>query len=253
MKKSFWIILTAVALLIISFFVGYDHLEEHPENPISVSLAESAAKQYISSNLPGTEYEITSVGYFDKDDLYYVTIACPGSQDKRFTLGINHIGTITRDNYEYYVLNKASTAIRINEEYNAAVKEILISIPGTTEFFCTGNLQWKTSDISAITPNYFLSNDLELDCQYAPSDFGAQAGYIWFRATVDSEQSVNSETMAELLLYVREQLDAAGIPFAGISATLQCEESYTSIKIGTLQYADIVPEGLEGRIVEALI
>ena len=255
MKKTFRIfviIVTLVILLLLSALVGYDHLEQHPENPISYALAEAAAKEYIKNNFPDSSYEVRSVDYFDKDDIYYVTIAVPGSQDNHFSLGFNHIGTLRRNNYEHMVLQKEATAIRISEEYNTAVKNALPAPEGTTDFVCVGNIEWKTATSSAVNSGHIISNELQLDGVYSPASFGAQAGHIWFRLYLDSAEEVNPERMAEILLYIREKLDAAGLPFHSISARFYCSSPIIIKDMKSLLYEEITPEGLADRIEELL-
>ena len=252
-KKIIWIPLLVIVLILLTGWIGLNHLRDNPENPISYALAEAAAKQYVKNNLPDSAYEVRSVSYFDKDDIYYVTLAVPDSRDNYFSLGFNHIGTLRRNNYEYMVLQKATTAIRISDEYNAAVKNALPAPDGTTDFVCVGNLKWKTADVSAVDPGHIISNELQFDDAYPPTSFGAQAGHIWFRVNLDSAEQVNPERMAEILLYIREKLDTAGIPFHTISASFQCSKPVIIANLGSLLYEEITPEGLEGRIEEALI
>lgn len=250
--RIFVIIVTLVILLLLSALVGYDHLEQHPENSISYALAEAAAKEYIKNNFPNSSYEVRSVSYFDKDDIYYVTIAVPGSQDNYFSLGFNHIGTLRRNNYEHMIPHKVTTAIRISDEYNAAVKNALSTPDGTTDFFCDGNIEWKTTDASDNTPGHIISDELQLDGVYPPSSFGTQAGHIWFRLYLDSAEEVNPERMAEILLYIREQLDAAGLPFHSISAEFHCSSPIIIKDMRSLLYDEITSEGLANRIKELL-
>ena len=58
-------------------------------NPVSKMMAGSAAKKYLETNYPNTDYEVQEVSYSFKDGGYYAHVVTPSSMDGNFTLRIS--------------------------------------------------------------------------------------------------------------------------------------------------------------------
>ena len=256
-KKILWIPLIVIVFILLTVWVGYDHLETYPENPVSYALAEHFAKQYKESHFPHTNYELSPVSYHEKDECYYIYFTSPESPDSNFYLGYNHIGVLTRNNYESLVENKANTAIRLNRKYKDAVTETIVSIPESIEykeFYCYGDLNWRPTQPEGDSTHIIISSELELDGIYELTEFSAKAGYIGIFVELTSAEQATVQNMAAILLHVRETMDKANLPFYMISCTIRYPNgTFTQgLELENFLYEDITEENLEARL-EAVV
>lgn len=216
----------------------------------SCEKAEKAAQKYLSKYHPGSDYEISSVGYNDKDELYYVSIISPNSVDRNFSLGYNNKGKLTYNSYEQMVVKKANVAIRLNKEYQSAVYEAFESAAPWEDFGVVGNIYWRTSDTHLDAPYYLISDELELDASYDLSEIGGKSVYLWIHVDVETAEEATLEELAAILLYVRQTLDEADLPFYHLDCMLHYHNGTSSIrwKVEDFLYEDIYEEGLLDRL-----
>lgn len=85
-------------------------------NPISGFLAKTTARQYIETNYGDLELEIQRAGYNFKFNSYCVFVRSAVSEDTAFTIYVNSLGKVLRDDYEYEVANRFTTWRRLDEE-----------------------------------------------------------------------------------------------------------------------------------------
>ena len=96
-------------------------------NPVSKMMAGSAAKKYLETNYPNTDYEVQEVSYSFKDGGYYAHVVSPSSMDGNFTLRISMLGKIRSDDYSLRVEGHGNVANRLFFEYREMVDTILNS------------------------------------------------------------------------------------------------------------------------------
>ena len=254
-KKKILVFLIITVGILLAGWVGNAILLNSPGNPVSHALARLSANQYISNNHPDSDYEISTVWYDEKSELYCVELTSTYSADSHFTLEYNQIGMLIRNSYEYLVAKKSNTAIRLSNEYNSAVKEVLTTTPYSAELHCVGTLLWQCTDGTHDDAHYINSGELMLDGTYDLTELGAKAGDIWIKVKVNSADLVTVKNLAEILLYVRETLTHAGLPFYRIDCLLEYPNGTSSkrIDLDGFLYENIFVEGLESRIEEALI
>ena len=257
LKKILWIPMIVVVFILLTGWVGYDHLEAHPENPVSYALAEHFAKQYKETHFPDTNYELSPVSYHEKDECYYIFFTSPESPDSNFYLGYDHIGVLKRNNYEALVENKGNIAIRLNNKYKDEVAKTIVSMPESIEckkFYCHGELQWRLTQPEGDSSHIIISNQLELDGTNDLATLGVKAGRIHIRVDLTSAEQAIVQNMAVLLLHVRKTLDKANLPFYMISCTMRYPDGTFSkdLELESFLYENITEENLEA-LLEAVV
>lgn len=249
-KRIIVITLIVISVILLAEWKCSAILDEKPGNMVSTGLAERSAKRYLQENHPDSDYRISSVDYNDKDERYYVTLILPGSADSQFTLGYDSKGRMETNSYERMVTRKANTAIRLSDDYAAAVDKTL----DTEQWRAAGWLQWNTINGSYDDSNCFFSDDLQLDGVYELSELGAKAGCLWVTVNVDSANAVTVEGLAESLLSIRKTMDEANLPFCKIDCRLQYANGTSSkrLEVEDFLYEKIYEQDMETRVEEAL-
>ena len=128
----------------------------------SCEKAEEAAQTYLSENHPDSDYEISSSGYVDKDERYYVRIISPSSQDSSFRLEYDREGKLVYNSYEGMVTKRANVAFRLSDEYDSAVEAALEPAAPWDDFSVVGDLYFRTSDAPIDEPYYLITDGLVL-------------------------------------------------------------------------------------------
>lgn len=245
------VILLSIILLILNSIYG---------NPISKSLAEQAADEYMSNNYSDTDFFIEEIVYNFKDGDYYARVKSPSSQDSYFDFRILMTGEINYDSYES-VLSGWNTYRRIDKKYNEMVGEIFSSeefpLKSDIDYGKLEYIDEKYRTNRFDEPNYGLDiRELELDKEYDIKALGEKYGHIVFYAQDDE---ISYEKASELLLILKEALDSKDVPFYAISFVLEkprmedgspnreTEAIYTS----NFLYSDIYEEGLALRLEKA--
>lgn len=226
-------------------------------NPVSKILAQNTSKKHLKETYSNTDYYIEDVSYNFKEGLYYAEIKSKSSIDSNFNLLIDMGGKLKIDTYEYSVLNKSNTALRLMTEYETLADPVLNDtsfpykcsiITATLEINNRESMEEKNNNI----PDYsIITEDLELDKNYDIYELGKKAGHII--VYIDNEP-LSYEQAATILLDIKNHLDSRGIPFYAIDLTLEeaADEnnstSDNSIIFINFPYKDIYEEGLVERI-----
>jgi len=253
-KKQIMIPLLIVFGILLAGWIGSAILHDIPDNFVSCALAEFSANLYKAQHHPASDYQVGKARYDEKSENYFVTLSSDASPDSRFSLEYSHIGILVGDSYKYRVTQRANTAIRLSNAYAYAVYETLTVQSDSAEFYRAAHLQYQVADGPYDDAHYIISGELELDGTYDLAELGAKAGYVWINVSVDSAELVTVENLAEILLYVRETLDQAGLPFYTIDCLFEyCNGTHSKrMDLDGFLYEDIYEEGLVTRLSEAL-
>lgn len=243
-----FIMLIVAILLFINFFLG---------NPISRSLADKSAKTYIEETYPEMEFDKSFYNF--KDGMYCVFIKSPISIDTHFEIGISRMGEICWDSYEYDVLSKWNTYIRVDREY----RSMLVSTFDSNDFFYESNMYFggltiKEKDSSEeFGPVYGLNiEELEIDKIYDLKELGRISGNIELRI---EDEEINTKRASEILLNIKDIFDKKDVLFYTIDFSLEkprTEEEKTfkdreSFDVREFLYSDLYEEGLIKRLEKA--
>lgn len=245
-KREDIIILIAVMIVltgVVAFLVYTDY--NSPSKRV-----ERDVKAYLAQHYPDSDYEISSISFDDKYKNYIVSISSPSIADSWFTMTYDDDGTFMANSYEDQVVKKTNTAIRLSNEYNAAVDAVLETTSPWNDFRCVGRLMWRTSDRNNGEPYYIISDELELDASYDLTELGAKAGSLSLHVDVDSAKEVSMENLADILLYVRQTLDEADLPFYMVDCILDYHNGTKSkrLEVEEYLYEDIYEEDFEARL-----
>lgn len=229
-------------------------------NPISKMIAERTAKQYIETNYPQMELEISNVFYNFKDGRYHVDVQSPTSMDTYFSIDISQKGKVRYDSYEGNVVKRWNTYERIEKAYRSMVEDVFGSMDFPYESDIDfGELKIKeaTLDKDYVGPIYGLDiESLELDKGYDIVELGKTAGHLIFYT---EDEDVSAKRAAEILLDIKSIFDKENVPFYAIDFVLEksrAEEEKpdpngVAVRVSDFLYSDIYEEGLEQRIADA--
>ena len=177
----------------------------------------------LAATYSDTDYYIDRISYNFKDGNYKAFIKSPTSMDTEFTLSITMFGKLQWNSYED-VITGSNTARRIDQEYRELTDTLFIdpSFPyncyigfGTLEIYPAYLIE--NADLADV-PSYALNQDeLILDKIYNIPELGRQAGHLIIYV---ENNTVTIEQAAQIMLGIKEQFDAAGIPFAAMDFTL---------------------------------
>ena len=229
-------------------------------NPLSKMLAKSTAQNYLTVTYSDTDYYIDRVSYNFKDGNYNAYIKSPTSIDTEFTLSITMFGKLQWNSYED-VITGSNTARRIDQEYRELTDTQFNdpSFPyncyigfGTLEIYPAYLIE--NADLADV-PSYALNQDeLILDKIYNIPELGRQAGHLIIYV---ENNTVTIEQAAQIMLGIKEQFDAAGIPFAAMDFTLQYPRPEEGprpegeISVADFPYNEIYEDGMQERVSEA--
>ena len=191
-------------------------------NPISKWLATNTAENRLSEVYADKDYEVERVTFSFKDGSYHAFIVSSSSPDSEFSMSLNWKGQLRWDSYEDRVLSGENTAARINKEYRAATEAIFTSpaFPyyshieyGDIEF---NSREWL--DVEDLSGYALYTEDLELDKVYDIRELGKAAGHLVLYVY---DEDVSVEKAAEILLEVKNLMDAGGVAFHAIDLVLE--------------------------------
>lgn len=223
-------------------------------NPVSWFLAKQTATEYLEENYNTSDYSIERVYYNFKFGCYEAYVVSPSSIDSSFCITLGMDGRFLYDSYESDVLNKGNVVRRIDNDYHNATKTFLESADfsylidiGYGEIcFAYENCPDDTSVASYAIP----VAELVLDATYNTSEMGKRAGHLVIYV---KEDTPSVERLSEILLDIRQKMDAAGIGFVSIDCILQSSDvgNTERIEVREFAYADIYEENLVERVREA--
>lgn len=218
-------------------------------NPVSGHLAEKAAQRYLEDYFNDPDLFIEDVSYAASSATYHVEVRSDTSMDTHFEI-VYRDGEILYDTYEERVLNRGNTLDRLDKAYRELTDSVLNPLANTYSI----HIAYGSIECDAGT--------LELDGQYDLEELGAQTGYLHITIRDDV---VSEERAGEILLDIKERMDAAGICFYAIDFslwyprvsddpalwTVKSEGESAGIKVIGFRYEDIYEEGLTDRVREA--
>lgn len=257
MKKKFKIFAGIGAFLLISFVLYLAN--GLVGNPVSKFIAKRTANEYIKENYSNINLDNIEVNYNFKTGDYYVNVKSPTSIDTHFTLTISPFGKLEYDTYEYDVLNKYNTYMRIDSEYSEEVYSIFEDekFPYKSDIAFGEIIEKSTlKDMydENVVPLYGINTkDLELDKEYDIKEISKNAGHI---VLYIEDNTITPKRASEILLNVKDVLDKENINFYAIDFILEKprkedgtpNEDNSSIRVEHFLYKDIYEENLDKRI-----
>jgi len=93
-------------------------------NPISLLIANRAAKDYVQENYAFLDLELEKAKYDFKTSNYWIRAISKTSKDTKFSIYYSN-GKIIRDDYKSNVLSGFNTLYRLSQEYSLLAKDIL--------------------------------------------------------------------------------------------------------------------------------
>lgn len=226
------------------------NLDDHPDNALSKALVERSAERYLSENYADCDYTISSIAYNYEDERYHIMVSSDKSVDSWFVLECDSYGKRMHNAYKGHENTKAHTISRLSREYDTAIKAALPSIPDCSDIECFGYLNFSDVADPYATGEYILIDEIEFDGKYDPGELGAKAGHLRISVRVSNPEQVNGNKLAGVLLYIRQTLDWAGLPFCDVSCTLCCYKDSPGkyMQVNDFDYKDICEEGLVNRV-----
>ena len=221
------------------------------------AVANHAAEKYVAQNYPNCYIE--NVGYNFKDGTYFANIQKEESIDTNFYVRFDWWGNLIDDAYDSYVTSGHNTTNRMFVEYRALLDEALPqdSVDFTLDIFYGDILtEYWGKDLSQIDSDdvaYMPMEEIIVDKQYDYADISYKYGRVCLYA---DHEDVSIEKACEILLTVKEKLDAKNIGFYYIDFVLQKprdkdgmpNQDETRINIDYFKWDDIYTEGLEERV-----
>ncbi len=255
-KKTKKIIIVVSVLLLVYLFIPFFR------NPLSDLVSRVSVQRYLDENYAGMGYEIESFGFNGLDVHYRYTAAIPGRQDMHFDIYSGKYGGVYLDTYETDVVLNTNTADRIWDEYfdliesSADIHDIISgeehgSVSGHMEFASKEDYG-KYEDI----PDYaYFYEDLTPDKEYDINEMAKHHGQIF--VSINNVEDLSYKRAAEVLLWVKEELDKAGVGFYCAYVSLSSppsgpygEAQYMDpyIAVNDMPYSEIYEEGLAQRV-----
>ena len=253
------IVATALVLYIAFAFFG---------NPMSYLIAKKNASNFMEENFGDSHFKISHVNHDFKTGSYYAYVDSPTSQDSYFTIYFNEWGRYRYDSYED-VTNKYTTFYRLNNQYwdfvrkNAADRNSRFDISiyfgdikaaGVYEIYTYIDENGEIVEYTLDKEYGLVISTLELDKEYDIYQIGRNCGCITLYI---HDPEVTVERAAELLLEVKDYLDASNVPFYAIDFNLCAPRNEEGQLIGDqitlfeFLYSDIYEDGLVDRVQES--
>lgn len=229
-------------------------------NPLSKALSTHTAKKYLQENYADVDFYVDRVSYSFKTGCYYANIKAPDSLDKHFTVCLDFLGRVLYDDYTARVENAQNTGERLGNQYREMIDTVLTSpaYPYRKEVYIGyGELAFGDIPYGETTDTFpVIEEKLVIDQLYNISKLGEQAGYLTLY--IDTEEELNIELAAEMLLQTKRCFDEAGVPFYAIEFVLEHPMDETlgkrpegEIRIRRFRSADIYESGLQERLAKA--
>lgn len=241
-------ILVGILLWTANGFVG---------NPISKSMANKSAKEFINENYQDLNLDVEDAEYSFKDGKYLVHVSSPTSMDTYFTVIVLPNGQVFNTIFEDQFLSKFNTWHRVNEEYRLMVDQVLqhADFPYESEIDF-GEIPIINPDDETFGPKFgVVLEDLEIDEKYNLHDLASDVGHIVFYT---SDKEVSAKRAAEILMDLKNIFDENEVPFYAIDFTLEEPKNedtdllnLKTFSVSNFRYEDIYEENFEQRLVEA--
>lgn len=252
MKKTIVIVVAALAACVVLYFVN-----AVVGNPVSYLLAKHGAEKYVEAEYGDIDVYIQRVSYNIKSPGYFAIIDSHTSPDTHFTVYLSMLGKVKHDNYGS-MTEGWNTYNRLEEQYRTAVDGAFLAAGFDKKTdICYGGLELNEKGYSDYKPHaygYTLS-ELKFDGTYSVQELGEKAGHIVIYLY---EDEVTFETAAVKMLFVKEILDKAEIPFCAMDFVLQLPREALDagaeeqvIHVSNFMYSDIYAEGMEERVRQA--
>ncbi len=236
-------------------------------NPVSRYLAEKTAEEYLSGKYGDTDFYVERFGYDFKSMCYHAEILSPTNVDVDFYLTIDMYGNLHSDSYNSLVKSGYNTGLRLARDYDDMVSAVFAQANGYGGgiSYIYGNLErGERREIpvkvnpSAGIPHYALAlEDLTAGNDYDVKLLGEKHGTVCAEFT---EENISYKRAAEILLWIKDEMDKAGVGFYAVSLTLQeppggdngeSAPTDASIFVRSFVYDDIYEEGLQERVENA--
>lgn len=214
-KKAFKITALVIALGLLGFLAWFAN--GLLGNPLSRYLADRTAKGHLEEVYGETDFYIDRLSFSFKDTCYHAHILSKTSIDTDFSLTIDMFGMLRQDTYSS-VLSGFTTARRLEQAYRELTDPLLNPdiypiAYGSLEIYPSEAL--GSPDLPA---HYILQDTLIVDGVYDIRELGRQAGNLTVYVDTDT---LTAECAAQVLLHIRQDFDAAGVPFKTVDLTLQ--------------------------------
>ncbi len=223
-------------------------------NPVSSLLARNGARKYVEATYPDTDYVVDYRGYDFKSCDYYAYVSSPSKVDEHFGIYMDGWGRVVRDGYSA-VESKWNVASRLGNDYRSRANALFDSPTFCYETDISyGDLEFDEREEAPLSPHAVKRSELENNHVYDIAALGRTNGELVLYV-IDTD--LTSAHMAEVLLYVREYFDAAGLPFYRIGLVLRPPRDAEgnredSLRLDGFLYEDIHEEGMVERIEVAL-
>lgn len=212
---------------------------------VIVSNNSSSAKEidkYIEEHYGDTDFEIVDAFNNFPVSRYLAKVESPSSPDSHFEIEHIYEGRI-EDTYERDVLSGLNTFNRIEKAYEKLVAEAFESHPLNIEDGRIRGRYYHTQDVNE-DDLFLYVGDLELDKEYDIHALGERHGQIDIDVSLTTEAQL--ESVAKLIMQVKEILDEEGVPFREVSLRVrEVKEdngkmvTYNDIKVYTVPYEQI--------------
>ena len=223
-------------------------------NPISYAAAQNHAQDYLLENYSDREWTVSNPKYdWYSGGFYEVSVSSPDSQDAHFVLHYDRLGRLTWDGYEDQVLGGQNTFSRIDWEYtqlmlpvqNELSEKLVVSVSSSL------SSDWPSIydgyDYPFYPENRIILSQLTPDGEYDTMELAAKYGNVnlWGPVSAASEEEV-----CQMLLTLKETLDARGITIATVDVDIYDADDNT-MRIASFPYDAIGSEGFEEKVHEA--
>ena len=184
----------------------------------------------------------------------------PSTLDNHFDISFYRDGTLKYDLYEQDVLNKVNTATRLNNDYNAKIRNVFANsdfpfaadISGDFQSAQTGETEQQREP--GVHPEKWNIQELVLDGEYDISELSGQYGTVFLHVT---SRDVSVKAAAESFLRLKAIMEQNRLPFKSVTLSISSEKTDGSgnpaeqLQILNFGWDDIYEEGLENRVQEA--
>lgn len=223
-------------------------------NPISKSMANKSAKEFIHENYEELNLEVKEAEYSFKDGKYLVHVTSPTSMDTYFTVMVLPNGEVFRTTFEDQFLSKFNTWHRVNEEYSMMVKSVMKQkdFPYESEIGF-GQIPIMNVEDETFGPQFGVDlEDLEIDEKYDVKALASDVGHMVFYI---SDDEVNAKRAAEILMDLKNILDENEVSFYALDFTLEEPKdedtdrlNLKTFSVRNFRYDDIHQDNLPKRL-----
>ncbi|MBR1811535.1 MAG: helix-turn-helix domain-containing protein [Clostridia bacterium] len=231
---------TTLSALALNFFFG---------NPISKALAIHNAETIVGIMHAREGYQVTSAVYWIDYSEYLVRVKKPGSPDASFMMHFGMFGNYRFDEYDIQVGYKQNIVERMGREYTALVRDALAdAFDDDPEGFCYSEIIMEdNTDYDGFVG---LSRDeIEQDQSFDYDTIGKDYGKI---VVMLDDTDLSAEHLAQMLLKVKNCLDAHNVAFQLVDLSLMEPSSRDLSCVWGFRCDDIYEEGLVERVEAAM-